>query len=268
MEKYASAALIDDWLKEKSMDRKLPNTDQIASIFYKAARDFRIKRLGIKDFSKICDNLLFGVYLAHLSPNSRLDSRVETALWKFADPSASEVGKDGCLKKKLHDKYLGFVNKKFGTSKSKWFIKLMERYSAPSVVRLWFDERKKPSVKEISNIFYKSARDFKVGKIGLITFSSICMELYFDAYLSDRKKFPSGLTIQNKNGKVRAEVVKVTRTNGKFVATRLKLPPLKSDLDPRVVRALGAFSDSYGNEADRYWRLKKEFHEKYLGFVR
>ncbi|MCL5016304.1 MAG: hypothetical protein M1312_01685 [Patescibacteria group bacterium] len=152
------------------------------------------------------------------------------------------------------------------------FRKLMEKYSTPALVNGWFKERsgdrKLPNVDQITNIFYKAARDFKAEKLSLKDFSDICGDLYFDAYLGDRKKFPSSLTIQGKDGGVRAGIVKVRKANGKFVATRLKLSPLKSDLDPKIARALNSFSDPSKKEADRYWRLKKEFHEKYLGFVK
>lgn len=53
-------------------------------------------------------------------------------------------------------------------------------------------------------------------------------------------------------------VVKVRRKNGKFVATKSKLPPIKPDLNLKVARALSEFSDSSVNgEANKYWRLKK-----------
>ena len=54
-------------------------------------------------------------------------------------------------------------------------------------------------------------------------------------------------------------VVKVRRKNGKFVATKSKLPPIKPDLNLKVARALSEFSDSSVNgEANKYWRLKKK----------
>ena len=250
-------------------DDKKQTVKQITDLFYKSARDFKNKKLNIQTFSKICDELLFGVYLSLEATNPKLDSRVEIALWKFASPSSEEADGWGFLKKKLQGKYLWFVRKKQEMGAPKWFRELIEKYSSPSLVRSWFDDNKKPTVKQITDLFYKSARDFKAGNLSLRDFSDICGELYFNAYLGDRRKFPTGLTISGPDHKVRAELVKVSKKGDDFIVTKSKLPPLKPDLDPRVTRAISEFSDpSNKNEVDRYWRLKKEFHEKYLSFVK
>ena len=145
----------------------------------------------------------------------------------------------------------------------------MEKYSTPPLVKSWFDDRKKPTVKQITSIFYKSARDFKKGKLSLRDFTDICVELFFNAYLGDRKKFPTGITISGPDYREGSVAVEVRRKNGEFVATKSELPPIKPDLNPKVVRALSEFSDpSVNGEANKYWRLKKKFWDKYLGFVK
>ena len=149
------------------------------------------------------------------------------------------------------------------------FRKLIEKYSSPALAEAWLDRQKKPTARQITNIFYKSARDFKAGRLSLKDFTDICGKLYFDAYLGDRKKFPSGLTVTGSDYRVRAKVIKVHKKNGGFMITRYRLPSIKPDLSSKVTRALSEFSDpSNKDEVDKYWRLKKEFHKKYLGFVR
>ena len=70
------------------------------------------------------------------------------------------------------------------------FRKLMEKYSTLSLVKLWFNDRKKPTVKQITGIFYKkSVRDFKRDKLTLKDFTNMCGALYFNAYLGDVKNF-------------------------------------------------------------------------------
>ena len=109
VEKYADPSLVKTWYSRPVHMRKLPNVDSITDIFYKSARDFKAGNLSLRDFSEICDDLLFGAYLCLISPKPKLDDKVETALWKFADPSGNEADSRWRLKKEFHEKYLRFV---------------------------------------------------------------------------------------------------------------------------------------------------------------
>lgn len=111
-------------------------------------------------------------------------------------------------------------------------INLLGEYYDSILVKRWLENHDYPSLKRIADIFYKAARDFKAGKIDINDFSGICDILYFDTYLN------------------------ISKHDG------------ENDLDERIKTALSIFSDSYKEEADENWLLKKEFHEKYLGFVK
>ncbi len=137
------------------------------------------------------------------------------------------------------------------------FRKLMEKYSSATLVDGWFKERsgdrRLPNVDQVTDIFYKAARDFKAGELSLKDFSDVCGELLFGAYLQyapTRKKQSYHLLLTVKPN------------------PSLNSESSKRKLDPKIEKALFAFSDPYGEEVDKHWRLKKEFHEKYLGFVK
>ncbi len=105
--RYYDPILVEQWLN----NHEYPSSEVIIDIFYKAARDFRDKKIDIDEFSGICDILYFDTYLQSRERTETydLDERIKTAMLKFSDPYGEEADDKWRLKEKFWNKYLGFV---------------------------------------------------------------------------------------------------------------------------------------------------------------